>query len=748
MTETPGPKRLTPGQKRRGQRSFFTFTALNALSYAALAESVLVLYALKMQASDFQVGLLTGYIHLTTVFMLLGKWLITRWGAARTYGYAWMVRNLTAVLFLFAPLIWTRWSQEMGLFWLLGSSFLFFSFRSTGTAAHNVLINDVAGDADRGHFISRMFMFANLSMMLMLTAVSFWLGREPSFARFQAVIAFGCLMGVAASVFLFRVPESGGPRLSSREPLYSTLEQLYREKPLQLLFVAWVLTAAAVQLLIPFQILAVKNGYRFTDQQALIFVVVQMSGTITAAYLNSLLVDRAGPRPVLVLSVLGLALISLCWFLSPHRINYFYTGTLFFLAGYGLVSTQITLSQYFFNIARKESVLNLSLLVTVLYGLGAGLVGAFVGGGLLVVLRRVGFTGIELYRIYFLFVLAAQLLALPAVLRLVPLKEWKITDVLGTMFSLRDWRALHSVQRLAELPDLGQAHKQLDELSILRSDLSEETLLEYLDSPLFTIRSAALEALDKIDFGPRAAGRLIRELGRSEFTTGYLVAEILGKHRIEEAVPALRESLKSSDYFLEGKAMLALSQLGDGQSYPRIVEIFSLTYNPRLLIHGARALYHIGSLEHVPLMLKKLDVCPVPGVQDEIMHAALALLGFAEENFRLMTLYNRDPGQGEDALRDEVEKRLQQAAGKLSRQDRLLVEKTLAGLGRRPGASPAGLVGLLRALAGDTGGKCSCVLPLLEQDARLAAGASTRLRFSMTVMGVLLYLERLAKGNR
>jgi predicted MFS family arabinose efflux permease len=748
MSNIMSAKRLSPGKKKQGQKSFVSFITINALSYAALAESVLVLYALKMQANDFQVGLLTSYIHLTTVFMLLGKWLITRWGAARTYGYAWFVRNLTSVLLLFAPWIWVNLSPSMGLFWLLGASFLFFSLRSIGISAHNVLMEDITGEADRGRFISRSFMFAYISMVGMLVAVSFWLGHEPSFLKFQVVIAVGCLLGVAASFFLFRVPESDGPRNSSREPLYKTLAQLYQEKPLQLLLVAWVLTAAAVQLLIPFQILAVKNGYGFTDQQTLIFVVVQMLGTIAAAYLNSLLVDRAGPRPVLVINVLGLAVISLLWFLSPGKINFFYTGTLFFLAGYGLISTQITLSHYFLNITRKQSVLNLSLVIAVFYGLGAGLVGAFVGGGLLVFLRKVGLGGIELYRIYFVFVLVAQLCALPAVLRLKTLKEWGITDVLGTMFSLRDWRALHSVQSLAQNPNLGLTRRKLDELAILRSDLSEETLIEYLDSPLFTIRSAALEALDKIDFSPRASSRLIEELDRGEFTTAYLVAEILGKHRVKEAIPALRKSLESNDYFLEGKAMLALSLLDDEQSCPRIIEIFSLTYNPRLLIHGAGALYHIGKVEHVPLMLKKLDVCPVPGVQDEIMHSVLALLGMAEVNFRLMTLYNRDRSQGEDALRDEVERRLQKFGDKITKQDGLVLKRALAEFDCRSGAPPVALIKLLKILTSFPGRKCECVQPLLADDARLVAGASPRLRYCITVLGVLLFLEELEREKQ
>ncbi|HUU27274.1 MAG TPA: MFS transporter [archaeon] len=742
MTAGVFPQRLTLAQKRKAQKGFLYFATINALSYSALAESVLVLFALKLGANDFHVGLLASYIYLTAVFVLLGKIMVSRWGAAKTYSLCWLLRNLAGGLFIFAPWIWSNYSHNLGLFWLLGVSFVFFSLRSMGISADNVLINDVTSEQDRGRFISRLFFFGYVAMLSMLVAVSFWLKGNPAFFHFQVVVGAGSLFGVAASIFLWRVPESEGPSNSSREPMLSALSLVYRERRLQLLLVAWVAAVSAIQLLAPFQVLAVKNGYLISDQGAVVFVVLQTLGLVTASYLDSLLVDRSGPRPVMIINLLGLGILSLLWAISPGEINYIYTGALFYLVGFCMVSVQITLSHYFLNTVRQESLLNLYLLITVLQGMAAGFIGTFLGGGLLEAIRNFGLQRIEIYRTYFLFVLVAQFVALVMALRLKPLAERHIRSVLGMMFSVREWRTLLSVQRLSEIPELGKARQLLDRLASLRSEVSEKTLLEYLDSPLFTIRTTALEALDKIDFGPEAARRLIQEVKTGEFTTAFLAAEILGAHHVEEGMPVLREGLYSNDFFLQGKAMVALAELGDRESFGRIYEIFQHTYNPRLVIHGARAIFHTGDRSNIPLLFKKLDPRMLPSEHDEIMHTVFALSGWSEENFRLMTLYNRDPQQGVDALNDEVETKLQAASGKISSRGELLVKRALDALAAAKDTPPEALIGLLNETAGLPTEKAHYLQSLLADNARLAREAPPRLLFALTILGAFIYLEQ------
>ncbi len=736
MAERAFPERLTLTQRRKAQRNFLTFAAISSLSYAALAEGVLILFALRLGATDSHIALLASYVHLTMVFVLAGKLLVGRWGAARTYGACWFLRNWAALTLVLAPLVYQRVSPQLGLLALMASSFMFFVLRAMGLSAENVLLNDITGEEDRGRFLGRWQFYSFSAMLAMLVTVSLWLGGTPSFLDFQAVVLVGSVLGMIAALFLFNVPETEGPRRSSREPMLGALQVLYRDRSLRAILLAWGAAMSVVQLLVPFQVLAVKNGYLVSDRGAIAFTVLQMLGLVSGSFMNSYLIDRSGPRPVLIIGVAGLGVLSLFWAFSPDVLNPLYTGGLFYLAGFCWVSVQIALTNYFLNrVGGGRGVLNLSLLILVFQGLCAGLAGVVLGGGMLGALGELGLTGIGLYRRYYLFVAGAAGLALLIVWTLKPMREKALTRVLGMIFSMRDWRALFSVQQLSESPELAQVHRLLEHLRAHPSDVSEQTLVQYLDSPLFTIRTEALEALDRIDFGPAAAKRLIQELWSGEFTTAWMAAEILGRHGVQEAVPDLREGLYSNDFFLEGKCMLSLAQLRDEESYGRIREILRTTYNPRLVIHGARALASLGEREDVGLLLWKLSPRMLPAEQDELLYAVLSLLGWSEEAFRLMTLYNRDHQLGIDALAELAERRMQER--EWSGERRGMVAGVLEELTQNGDGAPERLIGLLGLMAGREDVLAPHARTLLREEAVVLREAPLRMRFGVTILGVM-----------
>ncbi|MBW7997193.1 MAG: MFS transporter [Candidatus Glassbacteria bacterium] len=738
MTPREFPARLTQAQKVRAQRRFLWFASTNALSYAALAESVLVLFALQLGARDWHIGLLTGYVYLALVFVLAGKVLVSRWGAARTHSACWFTRNLVAGSFILAPWLYVNVSPAVGLGWLMVAALVFFIFRAMGLSAENVLINDITGPEDRGRFIARWQGFAYIAMLGMLIGVSFWLGETPEFWRFQWLIGIGCVLGVAASVFMFNVPESAGPRDSSREPLVNTLQTLYGKRRLKRLLVMFAVVYAGIQLLVPFQILAVKNGYGTGDRTTIIFVVLQMLGMVAGSWPVSLMIDRTGPRPILILNVFGLAVLAALWAVSPDTAQLAYTGLLFFLVGWTMVGVFIAGGHYFQNVVPGGSILNMNLLTLVVQGASAGLAGTVIGGGLLELLREFGLGGMEVYRTYFTAVVAVFGLAVVSVIRLQPLTERKVREVVGMMFSPRDWRALVNLQRLSDAPERDESLELIEELGTLGSELGETALVEYLDSPLITVRTAALEALDRIEFGDSTTFRLIEEVKDGEFSTAFMAAEILGRHRVAQAASALREALYSNDFFLEGKAMVALAQLGDTASYGRIAEIFATTYNPRLVIHGARALYYMGEAANVAPLLRKLDPRALPAEHDQIMASAMGLLGWGGQFFRLMTLYNRGAVLGNDMLADDVEKRLLARGEEVDAATREAIKNALEEAAAQTlSGEPAALLALLR-LAESKSEHGKLVKNLLEDDAARVRAATQRLRFSLTMLGVYL----------
>ena len=123
-------KKLSVKQQEVGRKYYFWFTRLNAISFGCLAESILILYAIKNGADDFLVGLLTSFFYLTMPLMLIGKQLVGKFGAARSFALCWALRNSSAALMILVPFVIKMTNPTIGLSLLLIGAFNFFTFRN------------------------------------------------------------------------------------------------------------------------------------------------------------------------------------------------------------------------------------------------------------------------------------------------------------------------------------------------------------------------------------------------------------------------------------------------------------------------------------------------------------------------------------------------------------------------------------------------------------------------------------------
>jgi len=171
-----------------------------------------------------------------------------------------------------------------------------------------------------------------------------------------------------------------------------------------------------------------------------------------------------------------------------------------------------------------------------------------------------------------------------------------------------------------------------------------------------------MHALREINFGKKTAEALIEEIGRGEFTSAWVAAEILGEQHFEAAVPALQNALHSDDPFLVGKSMVALVRLGDQASYPRILEIFRRADNPRIIIHGANAIVEMGERRRITDLLQRLTTPGLPGAAlDELLTALATICGCEREFYRFLREYNRRPAEAEHMIQPSLENLLGEA---------------------------------------------------------------------------------------
>ncbi|OGV48388.1 MAG: hypothetical protein A2X49_13725 [Lentisphaerae bacterium GWF2_52_8] len=375
-----------------------------------------------------------------------------------------------------------------------------------------------------------------------------------------------------------------------------------------------------------------------------------------AAYLGAFVLEEVGPRPLVILNFVSLILIAgLCAF-APSDFQWFYMFSIFAIVGACCLGLNLSLSHYFLISIPSRDRVGVTLFMQVVSGLLAGLVGVVLGAGLIRFLHRFDFeSSLRLYQVYFGIIGVVLIPMLLVIVRLERLKDWHLAKVLGLAFSPRDIITLYYMNSFEQLASPRHELENIEKLEDAGSELSEKLLLSYLDSPKFALRARALQSLGKIPFSENVAKALMRELAHGEHSTAYMAADILGKNKVQKAVPLLVKALDSPDYYLQGKCMISLADLQAGVAYDRIREIFMKSENPRTIIHGAASLAKIGHMHDFRLLLEKTAQLPAGGrIREELLCSLAELGGLGDSFYKFLKLFKVNQEEAVVYLLDEL----------------------------------------------------------------------------------------------
>ncbi len=634
---------LSPAQMKEGQRNYNLFNLINGLSYICLGEMVIILFAIRMGSPDFCIAALGSFIYLSFFCMPLGKIFLARMGAAKTIAWCWVLRNISALSVASAPLLAHFIHPYAGVAVIMLGAFGFYACRSTGMIGTQPLSGEITTAEDRGRFLSSNYKAFNITAVVMLAIIIVLMKLSRETWVFEIIIVMGSIFGFISAWFIGRVDETEAPRESAKKSIMEEVRRTLRDPMRQKQMLANCVINTAVTLTVPISMLALKRGYGVSDGDALLFALVQFSGAIAASYLAGLLAEETGPRPLVVLFYCSLLALCLLWVIGPDKFEWYYSVWPFLIAGVGFNGISIAMSQYFLITVPAKERVAASLTIFVVSGVSAGIVGTFLGGGLLKWLGTLNMTPIDMFKLYFLIVLAVLLGGVLLVSKLEPKADWAVGDVLGLVFAPRDIMALFNLYAIHVSANPREDSENIEKLLDIKSGLSEKALLSYLDSPKFQLRGRALTALGEIPFGPRAVKAILKELDDGEHTTAHIAAQIAGERGVKEAIPLLREALNSTDYYLQAKSMLALVQLKDAESYPKIKALLRDSENPRTVIYGVASLSAIGDDESFKLLLaKSLDAGLPKKVLHEIIFGVAQLEGFGDGVYKFLKIFNKD----------------------------------------------------------------------------------------------------------
>lgn len=421
----------------RGQRLVRRFVTLNGVSVALLMDSMLILYAIRNGVADSSLAVLASFIHLTMPFVLVGKAMIARIGAARTWGLGWILRSTSAGLLIFAPFLEPQFPQSVQTAVILFGGFGFAAFRAVGMVGNSPVLGEITDPESRGRFLSGNFARSTTTQLLTLAIVIVILGSDAETWVYQVVIGFGAALGFYNGVVVSQVPETESPRRSAQTPLGEVLRRVWSQRSMRRLLFAWAAGFAGFTLVLPFAIIALKNGYGLSDQNALIFSLIALCGGTVSGVVNGVIADHVGPRPLLVLYMMLLATVAGYWGFASETLRLVPTGVAFFVAGYAKYGILMMSGHYFLSIAVESDRVGSSMVLRAISGAIAGLVGSIIGGGLLGVLNGIGLEGMVTYRTYFRLILFAFLFLVPTVYALHRLSEWPLRKTALLHFRFR-----------------------------------------------------------------------------------------------------------------------------------------------------------------------------------------------------------------------------------------------------------------------------------------------------------------------
>ena len=676
--KSPG---LTPGELDRARRAFVLFAVLNVMAFTLLSGNLLTLFALKLGAGSFMIGLLSSFIYTAYLFMFPGRFLASRWGTVRLMGRFWTLRYLCMLPILLAPLFALR-GLPGAAFGLLIFSVLGFNLtRGVAMAGYNPILGTVAAGKDRGAFLARLQSVQHTVNIGLGVVMALVLGRDAPLLRYALFIVAGIALGLLGASLVFRFPEPEESAQEASRNLWRTFRDAFRQRTFRRFILLFFFSNLAIFMVSPFLVVYFKRLYNQPDNLVLFFTVFGSGGAVLMALISGFMIDRLGAKPLYLLFAGILTLVLIPMAVSPPlgsqaAIWVFAAAVFFFhsMGQYGIFNAGQT---YLFSAIKPEDRLNLGVVFYLALG-AAGAGGSLLGGSALQWLGSLAYLGeAAVFRTYFGILAAALLVLLFLLSGLENLSTVPTIDALAAIFSPRDLRAISLLNRLSKTRTMGEEKETIRALADSHSELPVQDILSRLRSPRFTIRAEALQTLSTLPIDEQAVQTLISEVKNHPFTTAYMAADILGKRGIAKAVPVLRRALHSPDYFLAGKSMVSLALLGDRASVPTISNLIRGTTNPRLLIHGASALEILREPQGVPLLLGHLSHKSQPYVRDEIILSLAGIVGMGEWFYPRYAAFLERAGSGISLLQDAM------ASGAAPRIPRELLEELLARLPQR-----------------------------------------------------------------
>ena len=301
-----------------------------ALTYGLGTGGLATLYAQRLGAQDFMVGLINATLWASLLTALFVPGLVERYNKRAVMVASLAIGNAVFLPVLFLPQIAAATSQRVALAWMV-ISLLAFTCSSAGFRfAWFPALRDFVPREQTGRFFGRLRMSWKTVTVGVFIVFAVFVGEKAPTIRFQIILAALLAGSVVRMILLTRLPQR--PAQHSGRGVVGRLKLMFSDKPFMRFTLFSIAATCAASVVFPTLILYAKR-LGMSDRLVIVAMVARMASVAVSHAFWGHMADRCGTGRVYRIGLLWACAGLLLWV----PVSFLARGTPHAVAAYALI---------------------------------------------------------------------------------------------------------------------------------------------------------------------------------------------------------------------------------------------------------------------------------------------------------------------------------------------------------------------------------------------------------------------------
>ena len=404
---------------RRSIRAIYGTAILAMAGNACISPSILSLVIIKLGGSEFHLSIMQFAWLVPLVFGLLAMPVTEYKGKKPVLIGGYMAGVLLTLPILLVPVFAEKWPGTACIWLIVLSVTLMSTANSLGVAGWFPLLQDNIPRQLRGRFFGGFRTAWQISNLIMIIAVSIYLGKEASWEQYLRVFSLGILFYAARVGCFFYVTETVPVKPRHTVPsAWNMLKDFCIDKTVRPTVKYLVSYAFAITLAETFKIKMLKE-FGYSDGAILGAVAMVNIGAILSLRTWGRLADKYGNRFIFGITHITVGICTLGWvFVGPGKNSMILVYFLYFCHSIFNGGNYLAQSRYLLSEVPSDKTSHLSIINNISFVVWG--FSPFVGAAILTLFAntKIGLGALTIGNYDILFIITALLFIIPHRLRL------------------------------------------------------------------------------------------------------------------------------------------------------------------------------------------------------------------------------------------------------------------------------------------------------------------------------------------